>query len=276
MDLSSTERWIVHAVPGAALVPIEQVTRDLGSSAPVVSRACSQLVEAGHLVRIADPRDRRRVLIGLTDEAAEALREWDLGWPRPYLEAVADWSSADVDRLETWLRLVVTDLGAGRGDPHAPQPATAGSPRPVFETTIRRLVPLAGRVAPVVATAPGASAAVAETEFHLLLSLAQGGSLTTGELAAGTDTDTALARRRLRALADQGLVQSSRGEGRGSEHWRLREPGDTVVTHTLRRLASQLPPPPDPLVGAGLHRLVAAFTTAMLHSIHDRSAADRP
>jgi DNA-binding MarR family transcriptional regulator len=57
--------------PGAAL---SEVAEGLGLGAPTVSKAINELVEQGMVRRTGDCSDRRRVVLELTDEGAEALR----------------------------------------------------------------------------------------------------------------------------------------------------------------------------------------------------------
>lgn len=99
----------------------------LSVEASHVTRQLRQLEQAGHVVRIADPDDRRaqRVQItGLGLATVERIREVN----RRGLEmALAGWSGEDLKQLASLFHRLVDDFVAHAEDP---LPAPAGPPGP--------------------------------------------------------------------------------------------------------------------------------------------------
>ncbi|WP_210592438.1 MarR family winged helix-turn-helix transcriptional regulator [Streptomyces sp. GESEQ-35] len=93
----------------------------LSVEASHVTRQLRQLEAAGHVIRVADPDDRRAQRIQLTDAglaAVEAIREAS----RQGLHMVlADWSAEDLERLSGLFRRLVEDFVA-----HAEDTAPSG------------------------------------------------------------------------------------------------------------------------------------------------------
>jgi DNA-binding MarR family transcriptional regulator len=264
MDLTGTERWILHAIPGHALVPIGQVAASLGVALPAVSRACTRLVEAGHLVRLPDPRDRRRILVGLTEQATDALSDWAASWPVGYLEAVDDWRADEIGALDEWLRMVATHVL------HAPTPATPrASPRSAtspaahlvhFRATIETMVPAAGRFDLVASEPSDEAPPLTDGIFQALVLIARSQGLLQSEIAAQTDTDPALTRRRVKSLLDLGLVQLTPSPTTSTRRCvTATAAGHEAVETVLASHAASMPDTPEHLLEAGLHRLVRRY-----------------
>jgi DNA-binding MarR family transcriptional regulator len=67
--LTPAQMKVLLAVAGAGQLTIGEIAAALGVSMPAASEIVDRLVDAGHLVRAADPADRRRVLIAATPES---------------------------------------------------------------------------------------------------------------------------------------------------------------------------------------------------------------
>ena len=67
------KRELLRAVSKAEPATLKVVAENVGRGAPAVSRAIDALVRAGWIDRQADPDNRRRLALRLTDEGREAL-----------------------------------------------------------------------------------------------------------------------------------------------------------------------------------------------------------
>jgi DNA-binding MarR family transcriptional regulator len=273
-DLPGTERWVLHAVPGDFFVPLAHVARSVGSPLPVVSRACANLADRGMLVRLPDPRDRRRMLIGLTDETVDALASWAEAWPSRYVQAVEDWPVEHVHSLDEWLRLVAASLAdqlSSSVSPrrrHSLRPATdSGLPSHLrhFRSTIELLVPVAGRLDLQSSVKPRLAAPIQTALLHLLLAV-RAQPATAAELSVANDIDASLVRRRLDALIGLRLVSAEKREAAGGRQtvFSPSDEGREVASQFLADLASALPDVPDRLVSDGLAPLIADFTATLV------------
>jgi DNA-binding MarR family transcriptional regulator len=82
----------------------------LGVEPPHVTRLVQRLEAAGHLERVPDPDDRRAQRVRLSPagwDAVECIRAVSRRW---MLEALADWSARDRQRLATLFHRMVDDL----------------------------------------------------------------------------------------------------------------------------------------------------------------------
>lgn len=279
MDLTGTERWILHAIPGGALVPTGHVAASLGLALPAVSRACTRLVEAGHLVRLHDPRDRRRILIGLTDQTAEALLGWAAFWPVGYLKAVDDWRPDEVSALDEWLRTVTSSVLHAAVPPASRAARRTGEVTAVhlrqFHNTIEAMVPAAGRF-DLATSAPGdAAPQFTDGIFQALVLVDRSQGLPQSEIAEQTDTDPALTRRRIRSLLDLGLVRVAQSPTAHSQRRiTITTTGHEAVEKVLASHSDAMPEVPRRLLDAGLPCLVRRFVDN-LTARNGRSQAER-
>lgn len=62
------QRDILAAIDANSPATLNEVSQIVGRGAPAVSRAVDALVRAGHVSRQADPDNRRRLQLALTDE----------------------------------------------------------------------------------------------------------------------------------------------------------------------------------------------------------------
>lgn len=68
------QRDLLAAVGALAPATLGQVAARVGRGAPAISRAIDQLVRAGLVERRADPENRRRLALRLTDSGEEMLQ----------------------------------------------------------------------------------------------------------------------------------------------------------------------------------------------------------
>ena len=100
---------------GARQVRVSELAQCMVTDVSTVSRQVSNLAEAGLVDKVPDPSDRRVAIVGLTDDgrrAAEALRSVRLDW---FAHLFADWSDADIQQLEVFLRRLVKSVSCELG-----------------------------------------------------------------------------------------------------------------------------------------------------------------
>lgn len=66
-------RILLNAVGSNEPATLNDVAKSVGRGAPAVSRAVDALVRAGYIDRVADPDNRRRLAMRLTDDGREFL-----------------------------------------------------------------------------------------------------------------------------------------------------------------------------------------------------------
>jgi len=102
----------------------------LSVEASHVTRQLRQLERIGHVVRIADPDDRRAQLVQLTDTGLAAVERIREASRRGVELALADWTPDDLERFATLFRRLVHDFVAHTETPlDLPDRASAGSSR---------------------------------------------------------------------------------------------------------------------------------------------------
>lgn len=72
--LDRARRAILAAVSAHEPATLNQVARETGRGAPAVSRSVDSLVRAGLIERAADPANRRRLAMRLTEAGRETLQ----------------------------------------------------------------------------------------------------------------------------------------------------------------------------------------------------------
>ena len=95
----------------------------LSVEASHVTRQLRQLEQGGHVVRIADPDDRRAQRVQITDlglATVDRIREANR---RGLQMALADWSGEDLEQLAALFRRLVHDFVAHAEDPLPGPPA---------------------------------------------------------------------------------------------------------------------------------------------------------
>lgn len=278
MDLPGTERWILHAIPGGALVPVGQVADSLGIALPAVSRACTRLVDAGHLVRLPDPRDRRRILIGLSDHADAALGRWATQWPTGYLAATDGWTADELRAFDEWLRMVTAQVlhAATPGAVRTFDDSTAPHLRQ-FRTTIEAMVPAAGRFDLMASMPTDTTWQLTDGTFQALVLVTRSQGLMQSEIAAQTDTDPALTRRRVRSLLDLGMAQLLPSPTHPTQqHVSATPEGHSAVEEVLSAHADAMPDVPGRLIDAGLPELVRRYVAHLTDRTESQPAVAGP
>ncbi len=95
--------------------PVRQssLARLTGLEAALVSREIKDLCDSGHVIRRADPTDRRAGLVELTPTGIEAWTRYRRAADAISAETFADWSSEDLRTLRVLLERAAGDV-AGR------------------------------------------------------------------------------------------------------------------------------------------------------------------
>jgi DNA-binding MarR family transcriptional regulator len=78
---------------------VGEVADHLGVDLSVASRQVAALVDAGHVERTADARDRRAQLLAVTPSGSRALRESHRRMVAAFADALRDWTDEDVEAL---------------------------------------------------------------------------------------------------------------------------------------------------------------------------------
>ncbi|WP_164860654.1 MarR family transcriptional regulator [Rhodococcus sp. X156] len=102
---SADIRFLEH-LRGRGQVATSSIATAIGIDISQASRQASRLEALGHVVRTADPADRRRTLVALSAETSAVLDRWLLTWAADYARPVADWPEADRTDLAAWFTLV--------------------------------------------------------------------------------------------------------------------------------------------------------------------------
>jgi DNA-binding MarR family transcriptional regulator len=128
----------------AGASPSGRLAELTGLSAGATTRMVDRLAQAGYVRRLADPVDRRHVLVELVPERAGAVAERVAAMARRIDEASADTSDERLREVTTFLirAVEVVEAETDRLRQHAAGPATEGSAfaAPVGGITVGRLV----------------------------------------------------------------------------------------------------------------------------------------
>lgn len=209
-------RALIALRPGSP-TPIGELAAALNLDLGQLSRQIATLVESGLVLREPDPTDRRRMLVGLTEEGTRLLHRWRRGWVQDYLGPVGDLSSDQLGALAEWLAHVADRLSealgvedSGLGLPMGWQRAAkVPHPEPALKDYLRAVV----RLAEVVGRSHGfddmlsaVEAPVRQHSWVTLRLIGAHGPIAVSELAARMDIDVPRASKRLRELREYGLV----------------------------------------------------------------------
>lgn len=85
-------------------VRVSDVAREMDYDRSTVSRHVSELTELGCIERVADPTDRRAIILKLTKVGARAIQQVIDAWIDFLEELIGDWSEADRKALLDLLR----------------------------------------------------------------------------------------------------------------------------------------------------------------------------
>ena len=101
----------------------------LSVEASHVTRQLRQLEQAGYVVRVADPEDRRAQRVQLTDAGLAAVERIREASRRGVELALADWTPDELEQLAALFRRLVDDFVAHAETPlDLPAPASGASP----------------------------------------------------------------------------------------------------------------------------------------------------
>lgn len=108
-----TEARIVYEVAHHEQTTAAQLAEELGLDPGYLSRTLRSFEERGLIARSPSPRDRRRLLIALTDAGRRAFAELDAASRREIDALLGKLSAADQDRLLHAMLTIESLLGAG-------------------------------------------------------------------------------------------------------------------------------------------------------------------
>ncbi|WP_258341401.1 MarR family transcriptional regulator [Saccharopolyspora gregorii] len=217
ISLPGSDLRALIALRPAPPAPIGELSAELGIDLGQLSRQVATLVEEGLALREPDSADRRRMLVGLTDEGARLVQRWRRSWVQDYLDPVRDRNPDQLAALAEWLDHVADRLAealdtqdSGLGLPAGWQRAAKISdPDPALKDYLRAVV----RLAEIVGRSHGfddmlsaVDAPVRQHSWVTLRLISTHGPLAVSDLAARMDIDVPRASKRLRALRELGLV----------------------------------------------------------------------
>lgn len=109
-QLGLSELRVLRAVERRSDASIGEVAEDLGIEHSTASRAVTQVVRTGFLVKSSSPRDQRRTSLEVTEIGRQALRDMTMRRRAMVAEVIADWSDADLTSLTTLLARLADDF----------------------------------------------------------------------------------------------------------------------------------------------------------------------
>jgi DNA-binding MarR family transcriptional regulator len=101
--LGLSDLRVLRAVERRPEASIGDVADDLGIKHSTASRAVTQVVRAGFLVKSSSPGDQRRTSLEVTDIGRQALRDMTARRREMVAEVVIDWMPSDIARLNELL-----------------------------------------------------------------------------------------------------------------------------------------------------------------------------
>lgn len=120
--------WIAVSDEAGRPITAGELAARLGLGAPATTSLIDRLQEAGHLERIRDPRDRRRITLSMNDTALEMAREFFQPLGRRMAEAVADVSTEDLVIAAAVIRRMTGAIVASREAARGDRPTGARAP----------------------------------------------------------------------------------------------------------------------------------------------------
>jgi DNA-binding MarR family transcriptional regulator len=110
MQLAGPSRAVLMHLAGAGPLTVGELAKHLARAQSVASEIVDHLERDGLLERVRDPRDRRRVLVWLTDEARDVLdREREVLSRELVADAMARMSKAERAALLTGMRALLRE-----------------------------------------------------------------------------------------------------------------------------------------------------------------------
>ena len=95
---------VMSVIDKAGPIPMTRIAELIGSGLPTATGLVNRMVERGLVRREQDPRDRRLVLVNLTDAGAAEVRELHEGRQRRMAAAIAHLSGPDQASLLAGIR----------------------------------------------------------------------------------------------------------------------------------------------------------------------------
>jgi DNA-binding MarR family transcriptional regulator len=108
--LGLSDLRVLRSVERRSGASIGDVAEDLGIEHSSASRAVTQVVAAGFLIKSSSPEDKRRTILELTDTGRQALRNTTARRREMVADAVIDWMPSDIARLNELLRRLADEF----------------------------------------------------------------------------------------------------------------------------------------------------------------------
>lgn len=223
IELPQSQMRTLLALSHAGRPSMGEVAAALDLDLGQTSRQMAALEKLGLAGRVPDPDDGRRTLLVLTPQGAEANDAWRDAWSQDYLEPVADWDEQEITSLTAWLSRVEWSLRRGlAGISAGLRPPTGWLPRvprgeksaalASYAVTVVGLVEMVGLSRGFDGLLGQVHAPIRQHAFFALRLIAARGPLPVTELAAHLGVTHPQASKRVRMLAEHGLVESFPGE----------------------------------------------------------------
>jgi DNA-binding MarR family transcriptional regulator len=230
VDLPGAELRTLLALTDRPPISTSELAAVLSVDVGQASRQVTTLAEQGLVERSADPADRRRSLLGLSERGAAVELLWRGAWTQKYLQPVLSWTDADVEAITEWLIIVEEALHKGLGSqpPHVDLPrdwhVRAGLAddrlRPYLERMVR-LVRLVGQSRGFDDLLEEIQAPINQHAYFALRLIGRRGPMAIAELASVLGVDPSQASKRVRTLEEHKLVDRA-VDGFDRRSWRVR------------------------------------------------------
>lgn len=110
VSLDRAAYGVLGTLQGARGIRLSELAQRLGIDVSTASRHVANLEGSGLVRRVADPSDRRAVMLDLTEAGDETLDRVRLARRRLLAEVLRDWDEHDVATLATLLERLGADL----------------------------------------------------------------------------------------------------------------------------------------------------------------------
>ena len=109
-SISMAHVFVMSKIDMHGPLPMTKVAELIGSGLPTATGLINRLVERGFVRREQDPRDRRVVLVGLTEAGAAEVRDLHEARQRRMAAAIAQLSGREQDNLLVGIRALRSAL----------------------------------------------------------------------------------------------------------------------------------------------------------------------
>jgi DNA-binding MarR family transcriptional regulator len=148
VGLAGTDVGAVRMLDVEGAMTVGRMGELTGLTTGATTRMVDRLEQAGFVRRVADPADRRRVIVELVEPRASGILDAWAPLDAAALEVLDDLDDAGLAALERYLAACVDALRSGPGDPAAvsaqAQSAPAAVAAPIASATAGRLVFVTG------------------------------------------------------------------------------------------------------------------------------------